>query len=115
MSDLSFNNNVARIYSFQTFRELKITITAIAGLAKGRATCHHKPNFEQPSMRAAFSRSCGILSKNVFNKRMLKDSPTLIIQSIYPNLVLTRCKLFIKTYRGTKLPGKGIIIAATNI
>jgi len=72
----------AKTYSFQTVRVLKTAVTASIGLAKGRATYHQIPSFEQPSMRAASSNSLGILSKNVFSRNMLAGSPTLIMQRI---------------------------------
>jgi len=70
------------MYSFQTFKELKITITAIAGLAKGKATCSQIPNLLHPSILAASSKAFGILSKNVLRRKMLSDKPTLIMQRI---------------------------------
>ena len=82
IKDFEEKMSVANIYSFHTFKELNITITAIAGLARGKATCHQIPSFEHPSMRPASSSATGILSKNVFKRNILKDKPTLIRHKI---------------------------------
>ena len=87
IKDLSFKSSIAKIYSFQTLNELKITMTAIAGRAKGSATHDAKSqvlNSHQYELHLPDPAAFYHQKKKVFSKRILSDNPTLIIQRMYP-------------------------------
>ena len=73
----SRKNKVFKSSIVKAFAGLAILIAmvAIAGFANGTMICQNIWKFEQPSIRAASSRSSGMVLKNCRNRKMLKTPP----------------------------------------
>src|ERR1700746_846291 len=62
---------------FQEKTKARIAVAITPGLARGRAIRQNAARYEQPSMRAASSRSAGTSSKKPIITQMMMGSPTI--------------------------------------